>query len=79
MALVVGESLRPVVVGLAGGVAASLMFSRYIEATLFDVSRADPASMAGAAAVFVGVAALAAALPARRASRLEPVTALRCE
>jgi predicted permease len=79
IALVVGESLRPVLFGLAAGIAAAFLLTRYIESMLFNVSRVDPFAVLGAALLFLAVAAVAAALPARRASRLEPVAALRCD
>ncbi len=79
IALVIGESLWPVLVGLTVGVAGALVISRSIESMLFGVSRIDPLSISVAAALFLVIAAIAALLPARRAARLEPVIALRCE
>jgi hypothetical protein len=63
--------------GLAFGLAGSLWALRFVEALLFDVEARDLTTFAGAAGVLVAVAALAALVPARRAARLNPVTALR--
>jgi putative ABC transport system permease protein len=79
MRLVVGESLRPTLIGAALGISAALALSRYIESLLFNVSPLDMGALAGALLAFACVALIAAALPARRASRLEPVVALRRE
>jgi ABC-type antimicrobial peptide transport system permease subunit len=66
-----------VLAGVAVGLAASAALSRVIESSLFGVSALDPATFAGAAAFLLGCAALANFIPARRASRVDPMTALR--
>jgi len=77
--LVLREALLLLAVGLALGLPASLALAHYVRGQLFGVHFADPASL-GLAALFLGCAAsLAAFLPARRASRLDPTVALRCE
>ncbi len=63
--------------GLAFGLAGSLWAARFVETLLFQLEARDPMTFAGAAAVLVIVGVLAAWLPARRAARLDPVTALR--
>jgi predicted permease len=63
--------------GLALGLAGSLWAARLVEALLFQLEPRDPMTFGGAAAVLVAVGVLAAWLPAHRASRLDPVTALR--
>ena len=75
--LALGEALRPVGVGSVLGLALALASSRFIQAFLFDVSAVDPVALGGAVLALVLVAACAAWLPARRASRLDPVAALR--
>ena len=65
--------------GLALGVAGSLWAARLVEALLFQLAPRDPVTFAGAAAVLVAVAVLAAWLPARRAARLDPVAVLRTD
>ena len=77
--MIVGESLVPVLAGIAAGSASALAMSRLVASLLFGVAPRDPATMTLAAAALVVVALLAAAIPARRASRVEPLTALRHE
>jgi ABC-type antimicrobial peptide transport system permease subunit len=59
------------------GAAAAVVLARSIGALLFDVSPADPATLVSAAAFVVLVATLAGAIPARRATRIDPAIALR--
>ncbi len=74
---VLSEASKPVVVGIGVGLASAFALTRFLSGMLFQVAPHDPASMAGTVAVIV-VAALAAALvPARRASRVDPVDSLR--
>jgi putative ABC transport system permease protein len=76
---VVGEGLRLCLVGLAVGVAAALALTRVMRTQLYGVSATDPATFAALAALLLGVAALAALLPARRATRVDPMIALRAD
>ncbi len=75
--LVLRETLVLVAVGAALGVPAVLVVSRYIESQLFGVSPGDPWAIAGAIGVLLLVAAAAGYQPARRASRVDPMIALR--
>jgi predicted permease len=77
--MVVGESLVPVLTGMAVGLAGAAALTRFIAGMLYGVAPRDPLSMALAAAAMLAVSLAAAAIPARRASRVEPVTALRYE
>lgn len=77
--MVVRESMMPVAAGIAVGLGASLGLTQFVAVMLYGVAPRDPLSIAAAAAVLVAVAALAAAIPARRASRVEPTIALRYE
>jgi putative ABC transport system permease protein len=77
--MVLGESMLLVLFGIAIGVPAALLSSRVIASLLFGVGATDPLTMVGAALVMIAVAALAAGLPARRASRVDPMAALRYE
>ena len=77
--LALGEALRPVLVGAVLGLILAMVSSRLIQTFLFGVSAIDPLALAGAVAVLVLVAVCAAWLPAHRASRMDPVAALRNE
>jgi putative ABC transport system permease protein len=77
--LVVGQGMRPVILGLAGGLLAALALSRLLTKMLFGVSPHDPRTLAVVALVLTAVALLASYLPARRATRVDPLTALRSE
>lgn len=77
--LVLGQALTPVVAGLAIGLAATRGLARLAEQQLFDVQTRDPATLTAAALVVVAAACLAAYLPARHASRVDPTIVLRAE
>ena len=77
--LIVGEGMRPAIYGLALGFAASAGAVRLIETMLYGTRPLDPAIFAAVAATLLGVAALACLFPAWRASRLDPMQALRIE
>jgi ABC-type lipoprotein release transport system permease subunit len=75
----VRQALAPVAVGVGIGLLATRWAGRLAEAQLFQVKAGDPDTLA-AAAVTVGLAALLAAyIPARRASRVDPMVVLRGE
>jgi len=71
--------MDPVVVGSVGGVVLALAGSRVLEGVLFGVPARDPATFATAPSILVLVALIALALPAFRASRVDPVRTLREE
>ena len=77
--MVLRQGLMPVAVGLAAGIAAALALGRSLRGLLFGVSLADPLTLAGVATVLLLVSALACYLPAVRATRSDPLTALHCE
>lgn len=77
--LVLGEGVRLAAAGLAAGAAAALIVTRALSALLYEVSASDPATFAGAALLLFTVAAAAGYLPARRATRVDPVETLRAE
>jgi predicted permease len=76
---IIGQTLRLAAIGLAMGAAASWALARGLGALLFEVSASDPVTFAGMLLVLGVVALLAGYLPARRASRVDPMVALRCE
>jgi ABC-type antimicrobial peptide transport system permease subunit len=77
--MVVRETLALVAAGAALGSAAAVAASRYVESQLFGVTAGDPLALSAAVLSLLIVAAAAAYLPARRASRIDPATALRYE
>lgn len=79
VAMFLRESLLPVAAGAVAGVAGALGTSRFLKSLLFDVEPRDPATIAATTVTLVAAALLAAWLPSRRASSVDPVTALRCE
>jgi predicted permease len=77
--LVIRQGMAFTVVGVAIGLAAAFALTRLMESLLFEVSTTDRATFAGVAALLVAVAFLACWIPARRASRVDPMVALRYE
>ncbi len=77
--LVMGKSLRLVVCGVVVGLAAALAVSRVLASLLFGVGPRDPVTFVLVALLLILVALLATLIPARSASRVEPIVALRCE
>jgi putative ABC transport system permease protein len=77
--LMLGDGLRPALYGLALGLAASTGAVRLIQSMLYGTSPLDPAIFAAVAATLLMVAALACLIPAWRASRIDPMQALRTE
>jgi len=77
--LILAEGLKLAGLGIAAGVAGALALTRLSSKLLFGVKATDPAVFAGAAVVFLMVSLGASYLPARRAAKVDPVIALRCE
>jgi putative ABC transport system permease protein len=77
--LVLGRSLLLTAAGLLIGLAGALALTRVLSALLFGVSATDPATFVTTACLVVVVSLLASYLPARRATRIDPVLALRRE
>jgi putative ABC transport system permease protein len=76
---VLGEGLRTVVLGVVVGVGLSLAAGRLVSALLYGVTPRDPVALTVVAALLLGVATAAALVPAWRASRVDPLTALRAD
>lgn len=74
---IIQTTLRMALIGVVIGAVASLALSKLIASLLFATETTDPATFAGTVAILIGVALTAAYLPARRASRINPMTALR--
>jgi putative ABC transport system permease protein len=79
MRLVLSQSTVVTFVGVALGLAGAAALTRYLGTMLYGLTPLDVATYAGVAVAFTIVATLAAAVPARRATRVDPVIALRCE
>jgi len=77
--MIVRDSLVPVLAGVAIGLGAALALARLVAGMLYGVAPRDPISMIVAAAGMLAVALIAASIPARRASRVDPMRALRYE
>lgn len=77
--LIVGQGLKLVLSGIAIGLVGALALQRLIEKLLFGVSPTDPLTYAVIASLLIGVALLACYLPARRATQVDPLVALRHE
>jgi predicted permease len=77
LALVLKEGMRTVGIGVAFGVALSLVAARLLSSLLFGVGAADPATFSLTPLLLAGVALLATYLPARRAAAVDPISALR--
>jgi predicted permease len=77
--MVLRQSLWMVVLGLAIGIPAALVLTRFIQNKLYGIRPTDPASFVVAAILITAVGAAAAWIPARRASRVDPIQALRNE
>jgi ABC-type antimicrobial peptide transport system permease subunit len=77
--MILKQSLLLAAIGLPIGMAGAVAGTKAIESLLYDLPAGDPATLAGAAAVMLVVSAIAGYLPARRASRVDPLVALRTE
>jgi len=76
---VLGAALGVTSLGAAVGLAAALVSSRFLTALLFQVSPTDPITLAAVCVLLVGVGCGAAYVPARRATKVDPMVALRYE
>jgi putative ABC transport system permease protein len=79
IAMVLTHALRLAVIGLAAGCAAAFALTGLLRTMLYDVTPTDPMTFAGVAAILLAVAAVATAVPAMRATRIDPLTALKAE
>ena len=78
-AMVLRASLRPIIIGLAGGIVAALAIGRLISALLFGTAATDPLTFVAVVAIITAAALAASWLPARRAAGIAPLIALRHE
>jgi ABC-type antimicrobial peptide transport system permease subunit len=75
--LILKQGMSLVLIGVAIGLTASLLTGRWLSKLLFGIKASDPVSIASAVLVLLVVALIACYLPARRASRVDPIVALR--
>jgi ABC-type antimicrobial peptide transport system permease subunit len=76
---VMAQGLEPTCLGLVVGLGAALVLTRLMETLLFEVRPNDPVTLAGVTAIIAAVAAAASLIPAFRATRVDPVVALKVE
>jgi putative ABC transport system permease protein len=76
---VVGRGMTPVLIGLAIGVAGALLLSKVMTGLLYGIGPTDVVTFVAVTGLLGGVALLAAYVPALRASRVDPIVALRAE
>ena len=77
--LVVNQGMKPVVIGLAIGIASAFAIGRLLTSQLYEVSAHNPALLAASAVLLAAIALIACLVPARRAAHVDPIQALRAE
>ena len=77
--MVIADALRPTLLGVAVGLAGAIAIRRVMESQIFGVSAGDPVTFAAVAILLVGVAIASSAVPAYRATKVDPIVALRDE
>ena len=76
---VVGHGMLLAVVGVVIGISGAFALTRYLEGLLYEVRPTDPITFGGVAAILLSVSLIACFLPARRATKVDPIIALRYE
>ncbi|MCP4594593.1 MAG: FtsX-like permease family protein, partial [bacterium] len=73
------RGLRLTLIGVVAGIAGALALTRVLSRFLYDVTPTDPVTLVLVSCIVTVIALLASYLPARRAAKVDPMTALRCE
>jgi len=79
LGMILGQGMRTILIGVAIGLAGSLALTRAISSLLFGVTATDPLTFAAVIALLIATALLACYIPARRATKVDPIVALRYE
>jgi ABC-type antimicrobial peptide transport system permease subunit len=79
LGMILGQGLRTILMGVVAGAGGALALTRAIQSLLFGVEPTDPLTFFAVTALLVAVATLACYVPARRATRVDPMVTLRCE
>jgi predicted permease len=79
MMMVFRQGMLPVLVGLAAGLGGALLLGRYVASLLYNVAPGDPLTISAVTILLLTVAMCACWIPARRATRIDPLRAIRCD